>query len=156
MRTMLIAAAAALVAMPALAQEAPKPLKLRCEGTGTRSTSETASSMYMGNGGMVMGDTTVTGKTSAEVIVNVEFTDGAARARFSPFLIPPLNTGSKDGWWTLTNIVMGEDEILAKTKFNFLNTVSLRIDRRNGDMDVKGLGLTYTGVCAPDVAERLF
>ena len=157
MRTFLIAAVAALLSAPAFAQDAPKTLRLRCEGIATVSTSQVASSNYMGSGGgMVFGNTTVTGKRSGEAIVNVEITDGAGRARFSPILIPALNTGSKDGWWTLTNLAMGEDEILAKTKFNILNNVSLRIDRRNGDMEVKGLGLSFTGKCAPDLAERMF
>jgi hypothetical protein len=75
-------------------------------------------------------------------------------------LIPPLNSGGKNGWWPLDRLEVGDAEITGRFTLNFLNKPQVRIDRRTAQISIRGFaGLGFDGDCEtfdPDPAARKF
>lgn len=150
---------AALLAAPSLA--AADPLDLVCVGLGTWTESNTSfGNMSATNAqGSTYGSGTVTnlGKGRGQVQVRIQLDDAnGGRIKMPPDLVPPLRTGGKDGWWRFSELLVSDDQINAKFALNVLNRVKVVIDRRLGDIDLRGLGLTFTGSCerAPEAPEE--
>jgi len=151
--------AALLLAVPSLAVAAP--LDLVCVGVGTWTESETSfANLSASNAqGSTYGSGTVTslGKGRGQVQVRIQIDQAnAGRIKMPPELVPPLRTGGKDGWWRFSELQVGEEQIGGKFALNPLNRVKVLIDRRLGDIDLRGLGLTFTGSCerAPEAPEE--
>jgi hypothetical protein len=138
------------VASPAAALD----LRLRCEGVATYPVGQSTFAM--------VGDQTASADTykrgRSDEVLSIEFTPDGARIQLPPSAIPPLNGGGKAGWWTLSDVVEGEDAVTARFRLNPLNRPTVRVDRLTGDIYLKGsFSLSYQGHCAQvSRAERLF
>ncbi len=68
----------------------------------------------------------------------VQTWDGGGRIRLPKSLIPPINSRGNNGWWDLSNVSVGPDEIRATYRLNGLNKPRIVIDRRSGRITVQG------------------
>jgi hypothetical protein len=73
-------------------------------------------------------------------------------------MVPPLNTGGVEGWWSLADFRLNDTEIQGKFRLNPLNKPTLRVDRVSGDIEIQGsFKLSFRGNCTvQDAAERRF
>lgn len=78
---------------------------------------------------------------------NVEVSGNFARIKPPRGLIPPLHSGDSGGWWTIQNLFMNDREINGSLKFNFANTVKIRIDRITGTISLSGGFGDFNGQC---------
>jgi hypothetical protein len=76
----------------------------------------------------------------------VEIHDGQGRVRLPKSLLPPLNSGSGDGWFPIHDLVVAPDRITGSLKLNGLNKPGLAIDRRSGRLTIDGLE-SFDGTC---------
>lgn len=96
-----------------------------------------------------------TGRRSFDSAVNVSIHEGRGSIRMPKDLIPPLNSGGRDGWWELDDLMVGHDEIRGRFRLNGMNRPSLFIDRRNGTITVDGM-IKFNGRCDADSGHRRF
>ena len=83
--------------------------------------------------------------------LNVQVSGGGGRIRLPNQLIPPLNSGGRDGWWELRDVSVGGSTIRATYKLNGINRPSVVIDRRSGSISIQGLSkYAFSGDCDPD------
>lgn len=78
--------------------------------------------------------------------VQFDFRDGGGRVHLAGKLIPPLHSGGNDGWWPLEDVQMSPDRITARYHVNALNRPSVKIDRRSGLVEIKGIE-DFNGKC---------
>lgn len=160
MKRVALAAGAALFAYsPAAAQEA-EPLSLVCEGVANYPVSSTSTAnISTSYGESAYGSETTTARGSSREMLRLE-TDGAAGRIKPPMaMLPPLRGGDKDGWWKLADLDVSDDRISGKFSLNLINKPRVVIDRRTGDIDLKGFLLSFNGTCrrAPEEpTERKF
>lgn len=64
---------------------------------------------------------------------------GGGRIRLPRALIPPINSRGENGWWDLSDVVVGPDVIHATYRLNGFNKPRVTIDRRSGRITVQGL-----------------
>jgi hypothetical protein len=150
-------AVAALAASPATADS----IHLICQGTGVAMSSDTTvGSAYANNGVEVQGNSTTYSRQRTAERVTVELEGNVGRIQMPNALIPPLNSGGKNGWWPLDRLVVGDAEITGRFTLNFLNKPQVRIDRRTAQISIRGFaGLGFDGDCEtfdPDPAARKF
>jgi hypothetical protein len=70
------------------------------------------------------------------------------RIRLPKSLIPPINSRGSNGWWDLYDVRTGRDMIDATYRLNGLNKPSVKIDRRNGRITVRGIAsYGFQGTC---------
>jgi hypothetical protein len=70
--------------------------------------------------------------------VMIQLWDGGGRISLPKKLIPPINTRGQDGWWDLYDVDMGPDVIRAKYRLNGLNKPAIVINRRSGQITIRG------------------
>jgi hypothetical protein len=133
-------------------------LLLRCDGTATHTATDTTYANTSNNSGDT-GSANVTSyrkeRFSERVLLDLK-PDGG-RVRVPKSMVPPLNSGGKEGWWTLSEVNASENSITAHFRLNPINKPNIRIDRSTGDIDMSGFGMTFRGTCEPqDRAERKF
>ena len=75
-----------------------------------------------------------------EASLMVQVWSGGGRIRLPRSLIPPLNSRGENGWWNMTDIVVGADTIRGSYRLNGLNKPKVVIDRRSGRVTVQGFG----------------
>jgi hypothetical protein len=160
MQRLLLTALAAFVTAPAWAQVEGGTINLICTGRGDKMESGYTSTLewdrydhkYRTRSGV---QTEMRGFESA---VTVQIQDEDGRIRLPQKLIPPLNSGGDhQHWWQLTDVIVGENEIRASYRLNGLNKPRLRIDRRTGEITIKGTGQDFSGTCDKvDPGQRRF
>lgn len=80
--------------------------------------------------------------------VMVQFWGNGGHIRLPKKLVPPINTRGSDGWWDLYDVEMGPDVIRAKYRLNGLNKPAITINRRSGQITIKGLDpYAFRGTC---------
>lgn len=65
----------------------------------------------------------------------------------------------KEGWWDFVKLDTSEVVIRGQISLNALNKPKIVIDRQSGEIDMRGLGMSFQGTCerAPEAtAERKF
>lgn len=78
----------------------------------------------------------------------VQTWDGGGRIRLPRSLIPPINSRGDNGWWDLYDVSVGPDQIRATYRLNGLNKPRVVIDRRSGQITVKGTAsYGFRGTC---------
>jgi hypothetical protein len=96
----------------------------------------------------------------AEDDMFVDVVGNDARVKLPGIMIPPLHSGSEQGWRPIDKLVVGDTEITGSFALNFLNKPSISINRVTGHIDVRGLGRTgFSGECRPydaSAAARIF
>lgn len=140
-----MAMAAALVIAQAHAQAANVDLDLVCNGTGEKVQSQTDYSWDKKS--HEYKDHTSVGKAQVGGTVQVEIHDGQGRVRLPKALLPPLVTGSDDGWFAIRNLSVRPDRIDGSIKLNGFNKPSIFIDRRTGTLKIDGME-TFDGTCS--------
>lgn len=78
--------------------------------------------------------------------VQIELYGGQGRIQLGPKLVPPIHSGDDHGWWDLDNVVVTPDTITASYRLNGLNKPKIRIDRRSGLIEIKGM-TDFSGRC---------
>ena len=90
--------------------------------------------------------------------IMIQVRPGGGRIRLPSKLVPPLNSGGQDGWWSLYDVSMSPDTIDASYRLNMLNKPRMTIDRHSGHISIEGSAdYAFSGRC--DVAgqeERRF
>jgi hypothetical protein len=129
-------------------------LFLRCEGIASTlednsTTLATVTTNHGDRAHVTVGG--VSSQTSPERI-RLEITGGNARIQLPGRILPPIRGGaSADGWWTITDLVVGETHITGRFRLNVFNKPTLRIDRVSGDIDIQAMMKTgFQGTCAPE------
>lgn len=150
----LIPLAVALILAPAIARA--EAMDLVCRGTAFTTEQTTTTAAVRNSGGDYANGsaTTFTPNRSAESVrVHLDGA-GAGKVKLPPVLIPTISRG-KDGWWDFTKLDVGDDAIHGQFSLNILNHPSVVIDRHTGDIDLRGMGMRFSGSCerAPDAAE---
>ncbi len=85
-------------------------------------------------------------RDQTQATFQIEIHDGAGRIRPPRSMIPPLSSGSSDGWWPLHDLDITEDRIRGAFKFNGMNSPKISVDRHSGIMTMKGME-TFEGTC---------
>jgi hypothetical protein len=91
--------------------------------------------------------------------VQVEIVGREGRIRVPDGIKPPLRSGGDDGWWKLKGLDVRENEIRGQISLNLLNKPSLRINRLNGHISIRGRTGNFDGYCElydPNSARRKF
>lgn len=96
-----------------------------------------------------------TGKSDFDAALNVSIHGDAGDIRLPKRLIPPMNSGGRDGWWPIDDLIVGHDEIRGRFRLNGLNRPTLVINRRSGTMVIDGM-IKFSGRCDPDDGHRRF
>ncbi|WP_428682496.1 hypothetical protein [Sphingopyxis sp.] len=78
--------------------------------------------------------------------VQIELYGGQGRIQLGPKLVPPIHSGDDHGWWELDNVVVTADTITASYRLNGLNKPKIKIDRRSGLINIKGI-TDFSGRC---------
>ena len=106
---------------------------------------------------MASGSATTYSKTKSEEMLRVRIDAGGTtgKVKLARALIPPISRG-KDGWWDFSQLTVGDDAIRGQISLNILNHPKIVIDRHTGDIDLTGLGETFSGSCekAPETPEE--
>ena len=80
--------------------------------------------------------------------VTIQLWSGGGRIRLPKKLVPPINSRGNDGWWDLYDVDMGSDTIRAKYRLNGLNKPAITINRRSGQISIKGADpYAFRGSC---------
>lgn len=80
--------------------------------------------------------------------VMLHFWPGGGHIRLPKKLVPPLNSSGNDGWWDLYDVEMGPDVIRARYRLNGLNKPGITINRRSGQISIKGTDpYAFRGSC---------
>lgn len=80
--------------------------------------------------------------------LSVQFWPGGGHIRLPQKLVPPINSRGNDGWWDLYDVEMGPDVIRAKYRLNGLNKPTVTINRRSGQISIRGLNpYAFNGTC---------
>ncbi|SHN05892.1 hypothetical protein SAMN05192549_10498 [Duganella sacchari] len=96
-----------------------------------------------------------TGKSNFQATINVSIRGDRAEIQLPNSLIPPLHGDSDNGWWRLTDLIVGHDEIRGEFRLNALNQPRLSINRRSGAITIDGM-IKFSGRCDPDDGHRRF
>lgn len=141
-----------------LAAEAAQPVEemlLVCEGsTLTNLTTATTTARLADNQGYA-----VDGRASTSEPRSVDYTvhlriRGSAAEMTVPALVMPEFNSSKSGWLPVKQLVISENEITGRVRYNFLSSSTFRIDRRTGDITSSG---GFRGKCRKqDLTQRAF
>jgi len=78
--------------------------------------------------------------------VQIEIWHGRGRIHLGGNMIPPIRSGGQNGWWDLSDLVIGRDRITGRYRLNGLNRPTLDIDRRSGTVSIRGMQ-PFTGRC---------
>jgi hypothetical protein len=78
--------------------------------------------------------------------VQLEFYNGRGRIHLTGKLIPPINSGGKNGWWDFDQVAFGPDTINAQYRLNGLNKPRVVVDRRSGRIKIDGIE-KFRGEC---------
>ncbi|WP_017462561.1 hypothetical protein [Dyella ginsengisoli] len=140
-----IAMAAMLAFEGAYAQPGNGDLDLVCTGTGEKVQSQTDYSWDKKS--HEYKDNTTVGKGQVSGTVQVQIHDGQGRMRVPKSLLPPLVTGSDDGWFAIRNLSVRPDRIDGSIKLNGLNKPNISIDRRSGTLRIDGME-SFDGTCS--------
>ena len=139
----------ALILAAAPAQALAESLNLVCSGTGTWPDIERSSGMAFSGNRSAWGSGTSYSVARDTQQFRVEVSDSSGRIKVPRVMVPQLNGGgTADGWWTLKDVSVGQDRITGQFSFNWLNNPKVIIDRRTGEIDVKGsYHFSFNGQC---------
>lgn len=127
-------------------EETVLAIHLICAGGGLHASGETAT-MVRGTDFANPVRVTRTVRSNYEDEAEVEITGDKGRIRVPVGVKPGVRSGGNDGWWDLKNLRITPNEIKAKVSLNFINKPTIRIDRRTGNIAIRGRTGTFNGYC---------
>lgn len=145
------AAITLLLSTPAMADE----LLLKCDGTSLArlNTSTTTADVRDSNNHSATGEASTTEAVRIPFQVMVRIKDGTAQMNVPGLAAPEINDG-KAGWFPVKSLIVSDDEITGKVRFNLFASSTFRVDRRTGAISTSG---GYTGSCVKqDLSQRAF
>lgn len=147
-RLALLLATFALFALALRAAEEPFKLKLSFNGGGSVSANQThLENRYNFKTKKVESSiVTDSGRKQFNGSGYVEIAGNNARIKLPSPMIPLLSSGH-DGWFTVNDLWINEDEITGIIRINALNKPKLRIDRRSGQIAIAGGLSDFSGQC---------
>lgn len=135
-------------------------LGLICFGEGQRPTAATRYGYTWDyeKGRYIYGDRTELTTQDFDASVTIQLWDNGGRIRLPDKLIPPIHSRGDHGWWELDQVSNGRDTITAEYRLNGLNKPKITIDRRTGQISIRGTAdYAFKGSCATaDNRERRF
>jgi len=123
---------------------------LVCFGQGQRPTlaSRYGYTWDYDQGRYVYGNRTELSTQDFNASVNIQLWEGGGRIRLPTTLIPPIHSRGDHGWWELDNVSSGRNTITAEYRLNGLNKPRVNIDRRSGQISIRGTGdYAFNGTC---------
>ena len=140
-------ASTSTAAAPSATQPASS-LVLVCYGAGTRPTvkSEPTYKWDEKDRKWKSSDTLQSSAEGFNGDVQIELYGDHGRIHLSQGLVPPINSGGDHGWWDLTGLQVGPDQIMAGYRLNGMNKPRLTVDRRSGHITIEG-GTNFAGQC---------
>jgi len=123
-------------------------IHLICAGGGAHAVQHTTTASSVNNmtSPVIISSTSHVGYDD-EVAVQIEGDQG--KIRVPDGVKPRIRSGGDDGWWKLSDLQIGENEIKAKFGLNFMNHPSVRIDRVSGHISIQGKAGNFDGYCQP-------
>lgn len=137
-------AAGLLLMLPAIAQA--EALRLDCPGVATVQDAQTTSVNVSGDVDLTANATRYGTKTVQERLV-VEIDGTTARVHLPRSMIPLMNSGGADGWWTLAGFTASPTEYSGSFRLNLVNKPTVVVDRRTGAVDLRSRLLRFQGSC---------
>lgn len=122
---------------------------LLCQGSGSVLESKVSNGMEYDEKAHSYTKTTTTSTTdhrSFSGSANVEISGNTVRMKLPHELVPPLNK-AQDGWFTLENIFLGDQEITGVLHLNAFNKPKVRIDRITGQLSLSSGFQDFNGGC---------
>jgi|AP45_3_1055517.scaffolds.fasta_scaffold152476_1 hypothetical protein len=133
-------------------------LTLVCSGEAlvTEKTTVKSNEIPLNPGDTLTDGVTFTGKRNMNAVltfyINEEETEGWVKVPRS--MRPAFSRKDK---FSLTKLSVGESEINAKFKINFMNQPKIVINRNTGFIEYNGMGASFSGACEKiDVAKKKF
>ena len=133
-------------AQPVQAQAGSADFDLVCTGTGSKLESQT--SYDWDSKHHEYRDHNTLGTAQVGGTAQVEIHGGQGRVRLPAGLVPPLNSGGRDGWFPIQDLSVGADRIQGSLRLNGLNKPGMTIDRRSGRMVLDGME-SFDATCSP-------
>jgi hypothetical protein len=132
-------------------------IQLLCYGAAEKMTTESHSGYQWDDAQhkYVPKSSIETGKTDFDASLNVSIQGDRGSIRLPESLVPPIHSGSHDGWWDIDDLIVGHNEIRGKFRLNGLNKPTIVIDRRSGAITIDGM-IKFSGRCEPDDGHRRF
>lgn len=87
--------------------------------------------------------------------VTIEIDGDRGRIRPAKSMLPPIRSGSADGWYDIVNLSVSRNVIRGEFKLNGMNRPKITIDRRAGHIKLDGL-TKFSGTCTPLDGDRKF
>ena len=125
--------------------KAPVSLFLVCRGISTGTVQETSS--ISDDDSSASASMTTDRIVKSERSYQFELNDAGGRVRVPTNALPLITTKKTDGWFTLSALSLDDEKIVGRFSLNVLNRPSFRIDRRTGDIEMKGYGFSFSGAC---------
>jgi hypothetical protein len=123
-------------------------ISLICDGSGEVSDTETS---YNSNYDRKDHDTKTS--TSQTIVkrpfsgtAQVDISGSLARVKLPKAMLPPISAGD-DGWFTVRDLQVSDQEIAGKIHINFLNKPKVEIDRRSGVISIASGLNSFEGRC---------
>lgn len=133
----------------------PTALSLRCVGTVivAAPAGSTATTAIDNRGNAIAAQSNSTVPAQAILETGFELDDGNARV-FLPVEMRPAFSNTKNGWFPVDQLVVGDHTITGKVWLSFMRSTLIEIDRDTGVMTTKH---GYRADCAPiDRTKRRF
>jgi hypothetical protein len=132
-------------------------IQLTCYGGAQKTTVETHSGYEWDRDKHKYEPTTTleNGKSNFDTAITVAIEGDRGSINLPKSLVPPINSGSNNGWWDIDNLNVSHDEIRGQFKLNGMNQPRLVINRRSGVMTIDGM-IKFSGRCEVDDGHRKF
>ncbi|MDF7774445.1 hypothetical protein P1X14_04235 [Sphingomonas sp. AOB5] len=78
------------------------------------------------------------GRQGYQSDIQIEIWHGRGRIHLGGNMVPAIRSGGDNGWWDLTDLVIGPDRITGRYRLNGLNRPTVTIDRRSGAITIRG------------------
>lgn len=135
----------------------PYQLRLDCIGDATYQTQERSTGFVSSGGDSGFGAFNSNRRVTTEEEFKIEIEGGEGRIRYPRIMLPSMSRSDDAGWFDFTELEVGEREISARMRFNFVAGARVTIDRASGALNISYIGGGVTGECdvAPEEPEDL-
>lgn len=116
-------------------------LTLVCYGVSDSPGAQSAETTLRSGMETATATTTMRGRNRSSDRLTVEVLGGTVRIKGPPSLTPAIAGRGDDGWRTLTNVSITDQEIRGQISYNWTNRPSVRIDRMSGEIEMRNANL---------------
>lgn len=132
--------------------QAATAIVLSCVGMSDTPASSTVATNVYRDGQSASANSTIYGRERLTDRMTVEIANGIVRTKGPDSLEPAIAGRGDDGWRTLTNVTMTDEEIRGKLSYSWVMKPTVRIDRMSGEIDITNRSLvagmwSFKGQC---------